>query len=267
MNSEHVSLSSPTPVMSFTSGVYEGLDNPLNYLLKKLPVVDGNDLRILCDFLLKVINISKVGHIQEPTIYELLCPYCKGEMGVLLKQSLTACEKLDLFHARVLRQFVPVRRLSQLRRDMYERVQQHGESLATYVQAVRDAALVLRITETEEQTVGRIVEGLTPVQRARFVFQTAPSTFAHLDQMAVLDRNIAYADSTRRVATSAAVNIVASDDKQSSVKSSHRTISRAPVRGNRPICFYFGNVGHTQRSCSLPSAHRRKPAHANRVPS
>jgi hypothetical protein len=98
MNSDHVSLSS-MPVMSFTSGVYQRLDNPLNYLLKELPVVDGNDPRVLCDFLLKVINISKVGHIQEPTIYELLYPYCKGEMGALLKQALTACEKLDLFHA------------------------------------------------------------------------------------------------------------------------------------------------------------------------
>jgi hypothetical protein len=197
MNSDHVSLSSPKPVMSFTSGVYQGLDNPLNYLSKELPVVDGNDPRVLCNFLLKVINILKVGHIQEPTIYELLYPYCKGEMGALLKQSLTACEKLDLFHARILRQFVPVRRLSQLRRDMYGRVQQHGESLAMYVQAVSDAALVLHITETKEQTVARIVEELTSVQRARFVFQTAPSTFVHLDQMAVLDRNIAYADSTR----------------------------------------------------------------------
>jgi hypothetical protein len=228
MNSEHVNLSSHKPVMSFTSGVYQRLDNPLNYLLKELPVVDGNDPRILCDFLLKVTNISKVGHIQEPTIYELLYPYCKGKMGALLKQSLTACEKLNLFHARVLRQFIPVRWLSQLRRDMYERVQQHGESLATYVQAVCDAALVLRITETEEQTVAHIVEGLTPVQRARFVFQTVPSTFAHLDLMAVLDRNIAYADSTRQVANSAAVN-VAANNNQSSVKFSHRTISRAPV--------------------------------------
>jgi hypothetical protein len=103
------------------------------------------------------------------------------------------------------------------------------------VQAVRDAALVLRVTETEEQTVARIVEGLTPVQRARFVFQTVPSTFPHLDQITVLDRNIAYADSTRRVATSAAVNVVAADNNQSSVKFSHRTISRAPVRGNQPV--------------------------------
>jgi hypothetical protein len=108
-------------------------------------------------------------------------------------------------------------------------VQQHGESLAMYVQAVRDTALVLHITETEEQTVACIVEVLTPVQHARFVFQTVPSTFAHLDQMAVLDRNITYADSTRRVATSAA------DDNQTSVKFSHHTISRAPVRGNQPV--------------------------------
>jgi hypothetical protein len=50
MNSDHVSLSSPTPVMSFTSGVYQRLDNPLNYLFKELPVVDGNDPRFCAIF-------------------------------------------------------------------------------------------------------------------------------------------------------------------------------------------------------------------------
>jgi hypothetical protein len=74
----------------------------------------------------KATNISDLGHICELTIYELLYSYCKGEMGTLLKQSLTGCEKLDSFHARVLRQFVPVRLLSQLRVDMYDRVQRDG---------------------------------------------------------------------------------------------------------------------------------------------
>jgi hypothetical protein len=112
MDSEQLNLPSSTAVMSFMSGVYQKLPNPLNYLLKGLSIVDGTDAKILCEFFLKAINISNVGHIYEPTIYELLLPYCEGEMGTLLNQAVTGSEKFDSFHARVLRQFVPVRLLS-----------------------------------------------------------------------------------------------------------------------------------------------------------
>jgi hypothetical protein len=71
------------------------------------------------------------------------------------------------------------------------------EPLALYVQFVRDAALIFPINETESQVVGRIVEGLTPTQRARFVFQAPPNNFQQLEQLVVLDRNITYADKTR----------------------------------------------------------------------
>ena len=40
---------------------------------------------------------------------------------------------------------------------------------------MKDVALVLRINESEAQLVERVVEGLTPTQRSRFVFQTPPS--------------------------------------------------------------------------------------------
>jgi hypothetical protein len=165
------SVHSNTP--SFTSKNYQKLTNPLSYLLKELPVVDGNDAHLLCDFLLKVITICKVGQITKPTIYELLYPYCRGELLAFLNQALTGREHF----ARLLRQFIPVRQLSQLRIENYERVQRDGESLAMYIHAIRDAAVVLRINQSEVEVLARIVEGLTPIQRARFVFQTPPSTF------------------------------------------------------------------------------------------
>jgi hypothetical protein len=95
-----------------------------------------------------------------------------------------------------------------------------------YVQAVRETTLVLRITKTEVQVVARIIEGLTPAQPARFVFQTLSSTFAELDQSVVLDRNITYADSTRRVAVLLGGNVVGVDVNKSSVKHSSRTVMK-----------------------------------------
>ena len=45
----------------FTPHFYQRLPHPLSHLLKELPVVDGTDVDLLCDFLLKIIKISQVG--------------------------------------------------------------------------------------------------------------------------------------------------------------------------------------------------------------
>jgi len=42
-----------------------------------------------------------------------------------------------------------------------------GTSVASYVHSIRDGALVLRISEDEEQDVGWIVDGPTPTRFAR----------------------------------------------------------------------------------------------------
>ena len=68
-------------------------------------MVDGNDAHVLCGFLLKVINIRKVGQISEPTIYELLYPYCRGELLTCLNQALEEREQFDHFHAHLLHHF------------------------------------------------------------------------------------------------------------------------------------------------------------------
>jgi hypothetical protein len=78
---------------------------------------------------------------------------------VLLEQTLSARESFDTFHEHLLKQFIPARQLSQLPVEGYERVQAHNESLGSYIQSVREAALVLRIQETELQVVERILEG------------------------------------------------------------------------------------------------------------
>jgi hypothetical protein len=69
-------------------------------------------------------------------------------------------DSFGFFDARLLKQCISSRRISQLRTEKYERVQSEGESLATYVQSIRDAALVFRISENETQVVEQIVEGL-----------------------------------------------------------------------------------------------------------
>ena len=140
-----------------------------------------------------------------------------------------------------------------------KRVQGEQESLAMYVQAVRDAALVLRITECEAEFVARIVQGLNPIQRARFVFQAPPSTFARLEQLAVVDRNVTYADSTR-ANRSVAVKPSETRLTTATVMQSQPRVNKSHTSGKQIICFSCGKPGHIQRNCYVRSAHRRNQA-------
>jgi hypothetical protein len=49
-------------------------------------------MRVFCEFIVKVINISTLAHIKEPILYELLYPYCRGELLACLGQAISAHE-------------------------------------------------------------------------------------------------------------------------------------------------------------------------------
>jgi hypothetical protein len=158
-----------------------------------------------------------------------------------------------------LKQCVPARQFTQLRSAQYERVQREGEALTSYVQSVRDAALVLQINESEAQVVGRIVEGLTPTQRARFVFQPLPSTFHQLEQFVVLDRNLTYADAMRHApGTTVRAHAVRTTVANSTDRPSQSAPRRDPVSSNPVFCYYCNKPGHIQRNCYARAARNRR---------
>jgi hypothetical protein len=111
-------------------------------------------------------------------------------MFAAVTQAIRAKENFDRFHARILKQFVPTRQLIRLRLERYECFQNVGEPFAIYIQSIKDAAAVLRIEEGEEEMVTRIVDGLSPTLRDLFVFQQPPSSFAQLDQLLLVERNM-----------------------------------------------------------------------------
>jgi hypothetical protein len=145
--------------------------------------------------------------------------------------------------------------------EKYESVQFEGESLSMYVQSIRDAALVLRITETKTQIVQRIGEGLTPTQGARFVFQVPPSNFMQLEHLIVVDRNIAYADKTRKmsVSTTRAEAVVSNTSTTFVAESSRRPSSKKPLQGKLVVCFGCDKTGHFHRNCVNRFTPWRKP--------
>ena len=243
----------------FTPHFYQRLPHPLSHLLKELPIVDGTDVNLLCDFLLKVLKIRQVGQLPDQTIYEVMYPYCRGELLAFMTSTITATENLENFHARLLGQFLPCRQISQLRIERYERAQFEGVPLATYVQSIRDAALMLRIREDETRVVERIVEGFTPAQRARFVFQVPLSSLEQLEHLAAVDRNIAYADRTRTgLPTAVTVGVVEAHTQIEAPRSVHSPSRRVLRPGKPVVCFYCRKPGHVQNRCFLRLSQLRK---------
>jgi hypothetical protein len=190
-------------------------------------------------------------------------------MFAAVTQAIRVKENFYRFHARILKQFVPTRQLNWLKLERYERVQNVGEPFAIYIQSIKDAAAVLRIEEGEEEMVTRIVDGLSPTLRASLVFQQPLSSFAQLDQLVVVERNVAYADCLR---TPQPTNIqVGRVDAQNCILQGHQAhkSSQQNARLNRGVVCYFCNKpGHIQRDCfkcrgqlrgqgqSLPNTHK-----------
>jgi hypothetical protein len=163
--------SGPGATQVFTPHLYQRLPHPLSNLIKELETVDRTKVQQLCDFLLKVLKIKEIGQLSEASTFELIFPRCREELLGAVEQAIRDGKDFEHFFARVLRQFIPSRQMAQIRLAIYERVQKEGESFSRYIQAIRDAAKVLRIQESETQIVQRIIEGINLINVPALYFK------------------------------------------------------------------------------------------------
>jgi hypothetical protein len=96
--------------------------------------------------------------------------------------------------------------------------------------------------------VARIVEGLTPVQRSRFVFQVPQSTYLQLEQLAVVDRNIAYAYCTRTSRAAVYSRAVQPRYTTSASEHSQKMVNKTPVSVKKFVCFLVENPGKYRKT-------------------
>ena len=80
----------------FTTHFYQRLPHPLSHLIKELPVVDGTDVNLLCDFMTQVLKIRQVGQMAESTIYEIMYPCCRENCWPLLRKLLPLDRNLKI---------------------------------------------------------------------------------------------------------------------------------------------------------------------------
>ena len=213
--------------------------------------MDSCKLEVLYEFLLKVIHLRQLSQVRVPQIYEILYPHCKGKVLVLLRQALANAEEFDSFHSHLMEHCVPERQLSQLKLDRYEQGQREGEPFVKYSQAIQDAALVLRIDDSETQIVKRILEGLTTSQRARFVFQSAPTNQQELERLFVIDRNRSYTEQGNRSSSHfTGVHAVQTDYSTPKVRARQAAEERY-LSEKTVICFRCGRAGYRQSNCEV----------------
>jgi hypothetical protein len=104
----HANHSVPVVNNIFTSNIYQKLPHPFSQTLSELPIIDGSDVNALWEFLLRVIHMNQVGQLTMPGNYEILYPYCRGEVLHLLLQAMSVGVSFYVFHER-LTQFIPAR--------------------------------------------------------------------------------------------------------------------------------------------------------------
>ena len=175
---------------------YGKVPHPVDRELRELPTVSGLDVEPLLQFLLKVRKLRDTFNVADRPLLELIHTFCKSPLRERVIEALRTSVDFDRFHEDVIQYVVPRRRFEQLCQDMFGRLQREEESLSAYAESIKDAATVL-LALSETEVVAVIMDGLSPSQRSRLVFQKLPVTFRELDQLGTYEYNIRVADRAR----------------------------------------------------------------------
>ncbi|XP_039284238.1 uncharacterized protein LOC120351356 [Nilaparvata lugens] len=220
--------------------LYNKLQNPVESLLKELPVTDGLTVETLLKFLGVALKIRSQFGVSNSHLFQLLQPFAVGPLGERLNFAINSNISFDQFHKGILQYFIPQRLLSAIERERFYRLQSSQEPLCSYIVSIREAASLLRINLSEAEIVHTICSGLNPAERSRLIFQERPTTFQALNEMSVLSQNLSFADNERAYVESSRIGSV----RQTSTAYGHRDRT----------CYECGKRGHIAMNCRSKSA-------------
>jgi hypothetical protein len=229
---------------------FNKIPHPVERLLRQLLSVDGLEVRQLLKFLAQVLKIRTIFSLPDAQLLETIYPYCKGPLGTRVRDALLAGHNFDNFHSDLILFFIPRRMFDSLRQELFGRLQREDETLAEYVESIKDAAAVLKLSLSEVEVVANITDGLGSSQRCRLVFEKAPRTYGDLDQLCVHDNNIRFSDNVRMQEVRRNQMLTAETNYVSpKVNMVVPNVTAGNHRRQDKRCFYCNKVGHVRRDC------------------
>lgn len=232
---------------------YAKLPNPLSSIIQSIPVVDGLDTKTLLDFIEILLRAREFPGMSDTMLLKIVFPNCRSPLLEVLLSCLGGGTSFDVFHSKVLENFLPGRLRENLRQERFCRLQGQGEELAHFVSSVKLAAKVLKIGMSEKEIVDVILEGIAPEIRSLLVFCNRPTTFAELSQMCVSAGAIQYNDRLRK-----------------SINNQRQPVQVMPIMGNPQapsggnfgprLCYGCGQPGHIRRFCRSGVVSRPGPS-------
>jgi hypothetical protein len=271
-NSQSPQPYTSTPLSQPSCAGYHKLPNPLEPILRTLPVVDGSDLEGLLNFFANVLKMDRMNGAGRGNLIPILMPYCQGTLGAILNGVVGRGGTLKDFHEEALGFYLPGRIRQQLIAERVYRLQRDDESLAQFVGSVRKTAEVLRLPLNDQDLFQAIMEGLSPLERGRLAMSPRPTNLRELENLFSISHNFQAADRQRRAKTAISEVTRGGLPRQDKGLCAMVEGTRPPLteeRRHHPgtygrsmrdvVCYGCGEKGHIRRWCPRNKATRYVP--------
>jgi hypothetical protein len=146
----------------FNSPRFSRVSHPVDFLLKRLSRIDGLDVKQLLTLLADVMRIRSIFQVTDRQLLEFLFPFFEDALGTRVYLAINNGWSFVQFHRDCLDYFLPRRLYELLRQDRYHRLQAKGESFATYINSIKQAAADSRSRVRSSKLQGISLKVSTP---------------------------------------------------------------------------------------------------------
>lgn len=232
-------------------GNFGKLPHPLTQLLSQVPKYNVSSLENTLAFLLFLDTVAtqvKILNIDIRPVLAVIFSKLTQPLADLFGTGIQAGYDIDRLHDHILEVFFPARARMTVVQRYYYRVQGISEPLNDYIREVKTYGRVLRVTNNEEEVVGNILNGLSPVVRSCLNFEARPRNFAELDALCIRVMAVLHADTLRTSNNNNNSRNLAARSYNVSATVSNSVPSRS---SRQVICYHCRAPGHVVRNCPV----------------
>lgn len=144
---------------------FSKLPNPIQIHLRNFQVCDGLDVNKLLGFIKNILKLKEETELTDEQIVDLSLGYTTGPLHIKILECKRLKLNLNVLHSKLLSYFVPVGLRESLKRNLVNRPQRVNEALNCYILSVKENAILLNSTYSEQELVELITIGMNPETR------------------------------------------------------------------------------------------------------